>query len=498
MNKVLLRLFIGSLVLLVSHFSEAAAALAALSDEATILGNHHSNEQVFEIIEQVSQKCADITYVYDLGLKSVKGVPLRVIVFSDNPSQHEIGEPEFKYVGNMHGNEVIGREILLELMVQLCDAYTNGQENVVKLLTSTRIHLLATMNPDGWQAAVDNEFGNFNAKNFSSKEAMLLENGVNEWLTGRQNAMQVDLNRNFPDLDKYYYEYVAEKKQRFDHLIEEASEEINQVHMDCQGKPFQPETLAVAKWITSVPFVLSANLHGGDLVVNYPFDDSNNHRTKYSPTPDDETFVDIALNFAHNHANLSSTSKKIKCDMISDDFKDGITNGAHWYTLCSGMQDFNYLASNCFELTMELGCQKFPPGKQLAQYWKDNVNAFYEFMWQTHIGVKGLVMDENDLPIADARIIVAKLDENQQFKPIDHHITTTSDGEYWRLLAPGIYTIHARSEDNRKSKKEVIEITVEPYQQALRQDLIIPNSEPFKASKRENLNMLYRLLENDE
>jgi len=358
------------------------------------------------------------------------------------------------------------------------------------------------MNPDGWQAAVDNEFENFNnARNFSSKEAMLMESGVGEWLTGRHNAMQVDLNRNFPDLDKYYYEYVAEKKSRFDHLIEEASEEINQVHMDCQGKPFQPETLAVAKWITSVPFVLSANLHGGDLVVNYPFDDSNNHRTKYSPTPDDETFVDIALNFAHNHANLSSTTKKIKCDMISDNFKDGITNGAHWYTLCSGMQDFNYLSSNCFELTMELGCQKFPPGKQLAQYWKDNVNAFYEFMWQTHIGVKGLVMDENDLPIADARIIVAKLDENQQFKPIDHHITTTSDGEYWRLLAPGIYTIYAQSEDNRKSKKEVVEITVEPYEQALRQDFVI-HSESLpslsKTSKRENLNMLYRLLEDEE
>jgi hypothetical protein len=52
------------------------------------------------------------------------------------------------------------------------------------------------------------------------------------------------------------------------------------------------------------------------------------------------------------------------------------------YPVCGGMQDFNYLASNAFELTLELGCHKFPPGKELSKLWNDNKDALLNFMWQ--------------------------------------------------------------------------------------------------------------------
>jgi murein tripeptide amidase MpaA len=208
-----------------------------LNTNVTILNNHHTNEELFDIIHQVNKKCPNITFVYDLDLKSVKGTPLRVIVFSTNPDKHELGKPEFKYVGNMHGNEVVGRELILELMVQLCESYLAGEENIVKLISITRIHLLATMNPDGWQMGVDNEFENLGTKSYWSKKEMLWERGVTDYLAGRPNANNVDLNRNFPDLDKYYYRNKAEKKNQLDHLIKEASEEIGQVQNDCVEKP---------------------------------------------------------------------------------------------------------------------------------------------------------------------------------------------------------------------------------------------------------------------
>ena len=196
---------------------------------------NHNNKEMFDIMRQVNSECPDITHLYELDRRTAKNEPLMVIAFSDNPSEHELGEPEFKYVGNMHGNEVVGRELLLQLITFLCEAYKKGDDDVTSLIHSTRIHILPSMNPDGWAMAVASEFSTVGNEH-SSVDEMLQERGVKEWMVGRQNGNDVDLNRNFPDLDEYEYKYVEANKAIFDHLTAEASQEINLVHVDCQNK----------------------------------------------------------------------------------------------------------------------------------------------------------------------------------------------------------------------------------------------------------------------
>ena len=333
--------------------------------------HHHNDVKLTTFLRDYSSRFPNITRLYSVG-KSVEGRELWVMEISDLPGTHEPGEPEFKYVGNMHGNEVVGREVLLLLIQYLCENYERDRD-LTNLVDSTRIHIMPTMNPDGYSRAHE---------------------GDAQSVVGRANANRIDLNRNFPSL----------------------------FHGPAHSP--QPETRHVISWLQSNPFVLSANLHGGSLVANYPYDDSKSGRNVNSATPDDDIFRQLALVYSRAHSRMHASST----------FKNGITNGAAWYTVAGGMQDYNYVYTNCFEITIELGYVKFPLTKDVKSHWLENQNALVAYMEQVHRGIKGFVRSSDGKPLHKA---VIRVDRR------NHPVYTAVDGDFWRLLVPGSYNVTA-------------------------------------------------------
>lgn len=48
---------------------------------------------------------------------------------------------------------MLGRELLLNLMQYMCQEYRRGDQRITRLIEETRIHLLPSLNPDGYEMA---------------------------------------------------------------------------------------------------------------------------------------------------------------------------------------------------------------------------------------------------------------------------------------------------------------------------------------------------------
>ena len=239
--------------------------------------------------------------------KSVENRELVGVKIASRPSAKKI-----KYVGNIHGDETVGRELLVRLIQHLLENYGHDTE-ITRLIDETEIHILPSMNPDGF------------------------------YRRRRTNARNYDLNRNFPD--RFYGQISA----------------------------MQPETKAIIQWSLQENFTISANLHGGDLVANYPYDGNRSRRSHVNtPTKDDALFRKMALSYSMNHPEMK----------LSKQFPNGITNGANWYVLYGGMQDWNYLHTNDKGITIEVSKVKNPPAYTLQSYWEKNKKSLIEFMKQ--------------------------------------------------------------------------------------------------------------------
>lgn len=82
--------------------------------------------------------------------RSVRNRELWALEINSNVNNRTELTPMFKYVANMHGDESVGRQLTIYLARYLLDNY-GKDERVTRLVNSTDIYLMPSMNPDGYE-----------------------------------------------------------------------------------------------------------------------------------------------------------------------------------------------------------------------------------------------------------------------------------------------------------------------------------------------------------
>jgi hypothetical protein len=182
----------------------------------------------------------------------------------------------------------------------------------------------------------------------------------------RYTLNNIDLNRNFPD-------YFGAKLPSSTRAL---------------------ETSAVMSWLRSIPFILSANYHGGAFVINIPYD-RYCKKIKFSNSNFSFLFLDVGRLSISSDDDIYQMIGKSYLNRISDtnrycnsenDYIGTIINGADWYEILGSMQDYGYLNYGTIELTMEISCCKYPDENLLSSYWNSNRDAMIELLFQAQRG----------------------------------------------------------------------------------------------------------------
>lgn len=238
---------------------------------------------------------------------SIEGRLILCVKISDNVAQDEASEPEFFYSSTMHGDEVTGFYLMLRLINYLLTGYGSDPE-CTDLVNRVQIYINPLSNPDGTY-----HYGNNTVQG-----------------SMRYNANYVDLNRNYPDPF--------------------GTEPYNAV---------QPENLAMIDYVTNHHFRLSANLHGGSEVMNYPWD---SYETYEQPHPYASWWAAVGKRFV-------DTCRKVDHFAFYDVNSAGVIAGGDWYVISNGRQDYMNYYHDCLEITMELSSDKILSTDQLCHYW---------------------------------------------------------------------------------------------------------------------------------
>lgn len=330
-----------------------------------------SYDEYINMMNQFAIDYPNLCEVVSIG-SSINGRELLFIHINDSLGIAQ-NEPEFMYTSSIHGDELVGYILMLRYIDHLLQNYGTDPE-ITNMVNNIDIWINPLANPDGTYAGGNNSV----------------------WGATRYNANNVDMNRNYADPE-------------------------DGPHPD--GNAYQPETILFMDFADERNFVMSANMHGGAEVLNYPWD------TWARLAADDDWWRYVCRQYADT-VHVYSPSGYLT------DLDNGITNGYAWYSISGGRQDYMNYFHNCREVTLELSQVKTPPESQLPAFWEYNYRSLLNYMKQSLNGFSGLVTSAMNGASISAKVFVDnhELDNSWVYshQPV---------GDYYRPIKAGTYDV---------------------------------------------------------
>ncbi len=340
--------------------------------EALSFQKYPTYYQYLEIMQGFASDYPEICRLDTIGF-STEGRLLLALKISDHVVEDE-AEAAFLYSSTMHGNEIAGYVLLLRVADMLLKGYGIDTE-INPLVDNLQIWINPLANPDGA---------------FSNDNNLSLENSF------RSNVNGVDLNRNFPEATRG-----------------EAD--------DTTGREL--ETRNMMLFHRDKEFILSANIHSGTEVVNYPWD------AKSDPHVDENWYKFICREYADEAMAVDPL-------YMEGWPENGITNGFDWYQALGTRQDYVNAYLGGREVTLELSEPYLLPASELEYHWSINQRSLLNYMSQCMYGIRGRVTDlDSDMPIR-ARIEIPGHDGSYS---VVH--SSETHGDFYRLIKEGVYDL---------------------------------------------------------
>ncbi len=216
-------------------------------DPPTALEDYHNYKAMTDELHRLADSYPEIARLTSLG-KSVQGRDIWMMTISDHVDLDE-GEPELLYVANMHGDEVVGRELSIYHIRRLLGEY-GVRARTTNLVNQSKMFIVASMNPDGFE------------------------------MHQRYSATNTDLNRNFPDF-------------------------TSDDHDNSTGRAV--ETKAIMDLHASHHFIAAVNFHGGEVCFNLPWDTKEN-ATAAEKFADDAVLFPMGRAWADSNPTMAANS----------------------------------------------------------------------------------------------------------------------------------------------------------------------------------------------